>query len=163
MLCSYLPCIIYIMMPAVLQLSPLNCMYNGVCCFFSDLLSEYRQLTKSLRQREADIRTLLDSHSQKGFQSPVRLDRSRRPATPAGKHGKIFDVNVESVKRKEKIQKVGGRGRMYCCFWLSFVSWTIDMAACFIKDIDVTEIWPNLGELVKSNIKTYANLLGQVR
>lgn len=69
-------------------------------------MNEYRRLTKGTRQQEADIKSVLDNHTEKGFRSPVRVDKMRKPLTPATKHGRVFDVNIESVKREEKVQKV---------------------------------------------------------
>jgi len=34
------------------------------------------------------------------------MDLSRRNTSPASKHGRVFDVNVEAVKRSEKVDKV---------------------------------------------------------
>ena len=74
------------------------------------MLSDYRRLTRAIRDHETDIKAILSTHQEKGFRSPVRLDRggTRTPYSPASKHGRIFDVNIEAVKREEKVKKVLG-------------------------------------------------------
>ncbi|KAF6018734.1 HAUS6 [Bugula neritina] len=71
-----------------------------------DMLTEYRRLSKKIRETEANVKDILSNHGDRGISSPARSDRNRKSLTSASKHGRIFDVNIQSVRREEKIQKV---------------------------------------------------------
>jgi len=70
------------------------------------MLTEYRRLSKKIRETEANVKDILSNHGDRGISSPARSDRNRKSLTSASKHGRIFDVNIQSVRREEKIQKV---------------------------------------------------------
>ena len=79
----------------------------GFCC--SVMVQDYRRLSKDLRQSEAEIEKLLAKHADKGFSSPVRRDGSRKNLSLSTRHGRVFDTNIESVNRKDKVKKVGDK------------------------------------------------------
>ncbi|XP_067929992.1 HAUS augmin-like complex subunit 6 [Watersipora subatra] len=72
----------------------------------SVMVQDYRRLSKDLRQSEAEIEKLLAKHADKGFSSPVRRDGPRKNLSLSTRHGRVFDTNIESVNRKDKVKKV---------------------------------------------------------
>ena len=82
-----------------------------VCC--SEFTNDFRKLHKEVKQKEIHIKEILEGHRKKGLSTPVRIDQVGKALTPS-KHGHMFDVNIEAVRREEKVHKVGGHCAISC-------------------------------------------------